>query len=79
MEVGDWVRVAGQTGSVLCEVLEMEDMGHGEGNERVRICLFGWLTRYYAAKELVVVPASERRYVGISGELPDALRITPKG
>ncbi len=56
MEAGDKVRHKDNPDSVLCEVIEVKDLGHGEGYERVKIALpsqFLGLTRYYAAKELV--------------------------
>ncbi len=55
MKEGDRVRHKDNPNSSLCEVIEVKDMGHGEGNERVRICLMGRFTRCYAAKELVAV------------------------
>jgi hypothetical protein len=57
MKVGDRVRHADNPNSVLCEVIAVDDLGHGQGYERVRIQLppqFLGLTRCYAAKELVV-------------------------
>ncbi len=55
MKAGDSVRYKGNPNSVPCDVLEVKDLGHGEGNERVEIRLLGFLTRFYAAKELEVV------------------------
>ena len=58
MKVGDKVNLAGNPHSVVCDVIEVKDLGHGEGNERVEIMLpsvFLSLTRYYAAKELTKV------------------------
>lgn len=59
MKVGDKVRHKDNPDSVPCDVIEVKDMGHGEGYERVKIALpsvFLGLTRYYATKELVVIP-----------------------
>jgi len=56
IKVGDKVRHISNPNSVLCDVLEIKDLGHGEGFERVKIALplqFLGLTRYYAAKELI--------------------------
>ena len=55
MEVGDMVRHTASSQSVPCEVLEVKDLGHGEGNERVQVLLYGTLTKYYASKELVLI------------------------
>ena len=58
MQVGDKVRYIGNPDSVPCDVIEVKDLGHGEGYERVKIMLpsvFLGLTRYYAAKELEVI------------------------
>ena len=57
MKAGDRVRHISNPDSVVCDVIEVKDMGHGEGYERVKIQLppqFLGLTRYYAAKELKV-------------------------
>ena len=55
MKVGDKVRHRDNPSSVLCDVIEVKDMGHGEGYERVRIRLpILGLTRFYAARELVM-------------------------
>ena len=62
MKVGDWVEVVGSLSPMWLEVLAIEDKGHGVGNERVTVRLFGMLTRDYAKKELEVVPASEREF-----------------
>lgn len=59
MKVGDKVRHISNPDSVSCTVIEVKDLGHGEGYERVRIQLppeFLGLTRCYALKELVVLP-----------------------
>jgi len=59
MKVGDKVRYKDNPDSVVCDVIEVKDMGHGEGFERVKIQLPGQflgLTRCYAAKELEIVP-----------------------
>ena len=61
MKVGDKVRHRDNPNSVPCDVIEVKDMGHGEGYERVKIQLpdtFLGLTRCYASKELVVVSES---------------------
>jgi len=58
MKVGDRVRYISNSDSVPCEVIEVKDLGHGKGFERVKIMLppqFLSLTRYYAANELMVV------------------------
>lgn len=58
IKVGDKVRYKGNSDSVPCDVIEVVDLGHGEGYERVKIQLpqvFLGLTRYYAARELEVV------------------------
>ena len=55
-KVGDRVRYVDNPDSTLCDVIEVKDVGHGKGYERVRILLpLLGLTRYYAAKELTVV------------------------
>ncbi len=57
-KIGDKVRYFDNPNSVPCEVLEVVDLGHGAGYERVKIQLpqtFLGLTRYYGAKELVVI------------------------
>ena len=57
MKAGDQVRHKDNPNSVLCDVLEVKDLGHGEGCERIKIRLpILGLTRFYAAKELVVEP-----------------------
>lgn len=59
IKVGDKVRFRGNPDSVLCDVIDVIDLGHGEGYERVKIQLpqiFLGLTRYYAAKKLEIVP-----------------------
>ena len=58
MKVGDRVRHKDNPHSIICDVIEVKDLGHGEGYERVRIALpaeFLRLTRYYAAKELTLI------------------------
>ena len=58
IQVGDKVRHISNPDAVVCDVVEVKDLGYGEGYERVEIKLppvFLGLTRYYAAKELVVV------------------------
>ena len=56
MKVGDGVRYRDNPDSVICTVMEIKDLGHGKGYERVRIQLpILGLTRCYAKKELVVV------------------------
>ena len=57
IKVGDKVKCKGNPSSGPCDVLEVKDMGHGEGYERVKIALPAQLlglTRYYAANELEV-------------------------
>ena len=54
MKVGDRVRYVDD--SVICDVLEVKDLGHGKGYERVKIRLpILGLTRCYASMELEVV------------------------
>lgn len=58
IKVGDKVRHGENPNSVVCDVVEVKDLGHGEGYERIKIMLpscFLGLTRYYAAMELVIV------------------------
>lgn len=58
IQVGDKVRHKDNPNSVICSVVEVKDLRHGKGYERVKIILpsqFLSLTRYYAAKELIVV------------------------
>ena len=56
MKVGDRVRQIGEPESIPCYVMEVKDLGYGEGNERVGIQLpILGLTRYYTTKELVVI------------------------
>ena len=65
IQVGDKVRHASNPHSVICDVIEVKDLGHGKGNERVKIMLpqsFLGLTRYYATKELVVINVIKQRY-----------------
>lgn len=55
LKVRDKVRHRENPESVVCEVLEVKDMGQGEGYERVKIRLpsqYLGLTRYYASCEL---------------------------
>ena len=69
IQVGDKVRHKDNPNSILCDVIEVEDLGHGEGYERVRIQLpsaFLGLTRSYAAKELVVVKPFDTGYHDMS-------------
>lgn len=57
IKVGDNVRYKGNPESVPCKVIEVKDLGHGKGYERVMIALPSvllGLTRFYAAKELEV-------------------------
>ena len=56
MKVGDRVRHASNPHSVICDVIEVKDLGHGKGYERVeiRLPILG-LTRCYAARELKAV------------------------
>ncbi len=56
-KIGDKVRYFDNPNSVPCEVLEVVDLGHGAGYERIKIQLppeFLGLIRFYAAKELTV-------------------------
>lgn len=55
IKVGDTVKYKNNPYSFPCEVLEVKDLGHGKGNERVKIRLLGSLIRYYASKELEIV------------------------
>ena len=55
MKIGDMVRYKGNPNSTPCRVIEIKDLGHGEGFERVKINLLGISERYYAMNELEVV------------------------
>ena len=64
MNIGDKVRYIDNPDSVVCEVVEVKDMGHGKGYERVEIALppeLLGLTRYFAAKELELADSSRER------------------
>ena len=64
MRVGDRVRHANNPHSMICEVIEVKDLGHGRGYERVKIQLpLLGLTRYYAANELENVTPQNKRMV----------------
>ena len=75
MKVGDKVRYKDNPDSVVCDVIEVKDLGHGKGYERVKIKLpssFLGLTRYYAAKELVVVPEEEvKKWLSVRNAEPN--------
>ncbi len=58
VKVGNIVTTIDNPHSAPCEVMAVDDLGHGEGSERVTIRLLPpWppLTRYYATCELLVV------------------------
>ena len=60
MKIGDMVRYKGNPNSVPCLVLEVKDLGHGQGYERVKIRLpILGLTRCFARCELEVVEGEE--------------------
>lgn len=54
MKIGDLVRHKGNPNSILCKVVEIKDLGHGGGYERVKINLLILSKRYYAMNELEV-------------------------
>jgi len=61
MKVGDWVRHKGIPDSIPCQILEIINLGHGKGKERVQIQLpvLG-LVRYYAKDELEGIRMKEK-------------------
>lgn len=59
MKVGDMIRHKSNSDSVPCQVVEIKDLGYGEGYERIKINLMNISERYYAMKELEVVETKE--------------------
>ena len=51
VKTGDMVVPVSNLNAIPAEVVGIEDLGHGEGNERVEVDLLGF-RQYYAKKEL---------------------------
>jgi hypothetical protein len=62
MRKGDMVVPKSNPDATPAEVVAIDDLGNGEGNERVEVRLLG-LRQYYAKKELVITKGEQNATV----------------